>query len=503
MIEYVKQSFFFGVILKFYELIQNSVIFRFANIKARGKKHIFLVEHSFYYRIIKTLGKKIDGLFEFLNGAYERSFFSMIVKKWLSITSGSFIIKKLKEKSGLESFGSFFLVIPVCYMLSDFIIRRTPIISKFGSVWDELFLIFLFMYAFAKRVFNRKIKSRQTVMGLPTLLLIITGISCLLVKQPNLDIAIEGFRAMFQQLLWYFIFSFFIREEKEVKFFTSVLSMFGLFLGLHACYQFVRGVPMPGNWTDVTESVRTRAFSIAGSPNILGAMFVCLIPISFSKIFETRGFRRMLNLTSCISMLLGLVFTFSRGAWLSFIIVLAVFILILNFRLIVPFGFSGLIVLLTNNPISRRFLHLFTPYYQDRSGAGGRIYRWGVGLKTWERSKMFGVGLGRFGGAVAINNNLCPFYLDNYYLKTLVETGIFGLSFLLIYIIWFLIFGWKVIDSQKTKGDIIRTACIFSGGCGVLLQNLVENIFEVPAMMVIFFLAVSLLETLRVKEKLE
>ena len=50
-----------------------------------------------------------------------------------------------------------------------------------------------------------------------------------------------------------------------------------------------------------------------------------------------------------------------------------------------------------------------------------------------------GFGLGRFGGAVAMQNQVIEesetfsyFYMDNYYLKTLVEMGYIGLFFYLL-----------------------------------------------------------------------
>ena len=54
---------------------------------------------------------------------------------------------------------------------------------------------------------------------------------------------------------------------------------------------------------------------------------------------------------------------------------------------------------------------------------------------------MLGFGLGRFGGAVAMQNKVIEetkdfsyFYMDNYYLKTLVEMGYLGLAALFFFI---------------------------------------------------------------------
>ena len=78
--------------------------------------------------------------------------------------------------------------------------------------------------------------------------------------------------------------------------------------------------------------------------------------------------------------------------------------------------------------------------------------------------------------------------------------GYYGIFAMAVFVGWFVVYAVKVINSQTSKLDILRTVCLFSGAMGVLIQNFVENIFEVPAMMVIFFLYIALLDVYRVRE---
>ena len=106
-----------------------------------------------------------------------------------------------------------------------------------------------------------------------------------------------------------------------------------------------------------------------------------------------------------------------------------------------------------------------------------------------------GVGLGHFGGAVAMNNkDLIPdtFYMDNYWLKTMVEMGSIGIAAFGVLILVLII--WSVRSIKHSRG--YSTKLIVSGGfaglCGVIVHNLVENVFEVPYMVVYFWVIASI-----------
>ena len=98
---------------------------------------------------------------------------------------------------------------------------------------------------------------------------------------------------------------------------------------------------------------------------------------------------------------------------------------------------------------------MLSPEYIESSLKGGRLVRWITGIKILEGTPVFGVGLGHFGGAVAINNDLSylvdgkmvkTFYMDNYYLKTAVETGLFGLFTFLMLMYQVIINGFRPIN---------------------------------------------------------
>ncbi|HBR03039.1 MAG TPA: polymerase, partial [Ruminiclostridium sp.] len=106
------------------------------------------------------------------------------------------------------------------------------------------------------------------------------------------------------------------------------------------------------------------------------------------------------------------------------------------------------------------------------------------------------VGLGHFGGAVAMNNkDLIPntFYMDNYWLKTAVEMGTMGIIAFAVLILTLIVWSIRSVKHCKDYDTRLITAGCFSGLCGVLVHNLIENVFEVPYMVVYFWVIAAIL----------
>ncbi len=508
--EAINKSLFIGLLMKIKYLASNSLIFNIRlnrNDPGEAKEYKSWIDNSLFYGILMELDRfirKIEG--EIYNGLSGSRLLGWILKKQKKdseSTKGSGILYNSKIFGGVSkalgspTFTDLLMMLPVLYVAVDYVIRRLPVINMFGSVWDELLLLFMAGVFVIKRIASGgKIKYNFGPMDLPVIIYIVIGVSHILIKAPDLGIAIEGFRSVFQHILWYFIATQYIRTVRDSERVINVMLALGLFLGLHAVYQYITKVPMPGNWVDTAENITTRAFSIIGSPNILGVIFVLFIPIGVAMTLAARSnLHRLYYGGVSIIMIAGLLFTMSRGAWLAFAFAAAIFVIILVPRLIVPFAGLGGAFVLFGGALSERLLYMLSPVYLMKSAAGGRLYRWNIGMEIWRRDKLFGMGLGRYGGAVAMNNNLTPFYLDNYYLKTLTEMGIFGIAALAFVIVSFIVSTVRIIRSQTNLKYRIMVIGLFAGAMGVLAQNFVENIFEVPAMIAYFWITVALINT--------
>ncbi|NMB06781.1 MAG: O-antigen ligase family protein [Tissierellia bacterium] len=512
----IRESFIFNFLLLIRDLADNSLLFNIRREKNNNFSNSPIeyktwIDSSLVYRILMKIDKGLRKFHSFIYTSVVNSkIYNLIYgkkkkEKKVEEKSRNPILENSKLYNFIKSISirGILIGLTIAYIFVNFIIRRIGLPAIVGSIWDEVLLIILFMYVIFVRIkSNGEISYNFTPMGLPLAIYIILGITHAMMVAPNKSIAFEGFRAVFQQVLWYFPMAQLIRKSEDTEKVVNLMIGMGLFLGLHSVYQYIAKVPMPGNWVDVTESVRTRAFSIVGSPNILGALFVLFIPMAISMILTSKDkkSKRFYGI-SIVLMLLGLFFTLSRGAWLAFAFSIFIFIIIYNPKLILPFIFLGGVFILSGGTMSQRLLFMLSPSYMAKSSKAGRLYRWSVGIDRWKRNKFLGLGLGRFGGAVAMNNQLAPFYLDNYYLKTLTEMGIYGILGLAFVIIAFIIFSARIIKAQKDDKKKILAIGLFSGAIGVLAQNFVENIFEVPAMAIYVWITMAFINTLAPNEE--
>ena len=92
------------------------------------------------------------------------------------------------------------------------------------------------------------------------------------------------------------------------------------------------------------------------------------------------------------------------------------------------------------------------------------------------------------------------FYMDNYYLKILVEMGYVGLIFFILLLVALVLIGFRCVYRSRMaekKAGAPRfsplAAGILSGLAGVMVHCYFENIFEEPYMMAYFWMMAAML----------
>lgn len=389
------------------------------------------------------------------------------------------------------------------YPFIDYGLRN--FIPSLASIWDELLLIGMFgVWVYKYFVYRKENNVKQTPMDMPIILFIIAMVIVLILNSPDYRISLEGFRAVIQYILWYFAIIQLLKDEKSAKNLCLIFILVVSAMAIHGVYQFIIGVEMPAGWVDSKEAgVRTRVFSILTSPNILGSLMTLALPICLSFVFMVKETGKKILFLFLAMMMTGtLIFTFSRGAWIGFGAAICLYVFLKDKRLFIPVIIAGILVIFLVPGVGNRITYMLSPEYIESSLRGGRLVRWIDGLKILSGSPIFGVGLGHFGGAVAMNNNLSyslgtqtinTYYMDNYYLKTATETGLFGAFAFIMLMYQVIINGFRTINITQFKEIKELEMGIIAGLFGVIIHNFVENVFEVPMMTSCFWLLVAVL----------
>jgi len=388
------------------------------------------------------------------------------------------------------------LYVIVLYALVDYIFRKAPGAAFLSSYWDELLFIMVVFLWILNGLRNKNLKYKSTTLDLYLIFFLVIGIFWVLIKSPELKIAIDGFRVIAEYLLWFFVGVNLIKDKKQFNSLINLFIFMGFLIALYGIYQYIIGVEMPKEWIDSQYEtyIKTRVFSIIGSPNVLGSLLILMIPINFTLLIYEKGYlRKGFHLASLLAMGLCLIFTFSRGAWIALFIAMLLYGMIKDKRILALLLIILLLIPVVLPSVYYRLAYMASPEYIQSSMKGGRLARWAMALDTLSRHLYFGVGYGRYGGAVAARNIPGAFYVDNFYLKYTVETGILGLIILLFILLISIRYMSKTLRSTKdTYLKEIGTG-IFIGLIAVLLHNFVENIFEVPMMTTYFWFFTGLI----------
>lgn len=371
------------------------------------------------------------------------------------------------------------------YPIVDFGLRHS--IPFIGVIWDKV--IFLVLLSFTVLRYWNGCRLRRPTWQRFAIYFFLWGLALIFADMAHPMVAISGYSID----VYYVLFGFFVPyaiDPKDVVKFLYAGSAVAILIAIHGVYQYLTKAPIPISWIDVNEHVRTRVYSVFLSPNELGSYMALMIPvIGGLAMSETDTWRKWAYRLGLIPCVLTLLFTFTRAAWFSLGISIILMAIIFERRLLLFLVFF-LALALFIPAIHHRISDLFSPAYWITSAKAGRLARWAEAFNTLSTNPLFGVGLGHYGGTIASQHHYSMFS-DNYYAKTLGETGLVGLTL-------FMAFHVALMRDLfvKVKNAIGRKKFALIGGMtgliAVLIHNTMENVFEYAPMTLSYFLYVSL-----------
>jgi O-antigen ligase len=379
----------------------------------------------------------------------------------------------------------FALICLFLFPLLDWFFRKGYVPPVLASSWDELVLAILLAYTVRMYLFERHYFVPELKLAVGMMAAFAVGV--LVLTTDRFSVGVEGWRAEFEYMVALFVGFYLLRGR--LGWAVQVMAGVGLVVALVGVWQFVVGAPMPAGWVDASESVRTRAYSIVQSPNVLGAYMTLLLPIAMGiglSVWRRARLRGWMWFGVAGVFGLTLLFTGSRGAWLAAFVAMGWVGWFVRRRVVLV----GLIVVVLAGAmvpgVRDRVVQLGSAGYLAKSGHDGRLARWQGAVSVMRDHPLFGVGLGHYGGAVGARVYGTT-YVDSYGFKLLAETGLVGLA-LYVWLAGGVLVAvhrrWRRRYAGGFSGDYFLVAGVYAGLLGVLLHNAVENIFEVPFMAV-------------------
>lgn len=305
-------------------------------------------------------------------------------------------------------------------------------------------------------------------------------------------------------ILFYFVVINVIRERKQ---WTAMIKLFmasALIVALYGIIQNFFGINSTESWIDeeMFNDIGRRVYSFFNNPNVLGEFLVFTIPVSVALVWNKLKFgHRAFFIITALSLVLCMVFTWSRGAWLGMILAVGIFLVISDKRWVLV-GLAAIAMLpillyvTGNTAIIERFMSIGNT--ADTSTAY-RVSIWqasvGIISDFWYR----GIGIGsdaykQIYPYYALSGAEFALHSHNLYLQYIVETGIIGIASLFAVILEYIktVFGAKVVKQIK-KSDMSKILVALGAGfVGFLFQGLTDYVWYNYKMLMIFWIIIAL-----------
>ncbi|MCL6639064.1 MAG: O-antigen ligase family protein [Firmicutes bacterium] len=452
------------------------------------------VRASLFARALSALAGPASRTLERAGAAVRRGLPESVLLGWATPSRQGALPRALSGSAAFRALAGLrvesLLWLVFSYIVVDYALRTVPGFGLLASWWDELLIVLIVAAWPLQMALRGRVSWRVTPMDIPILLYLTAAAFLFFARSPATSIGVEGVRVYVEYMLWFFAASNLLLNKGQVRALVNWLIILGTLVGLHGIYQYIIGVPIPPLWIDASEAtVKTRVYSIVGSPNVLGSFMVLVIPVTLSQVLAARSrLLRYAYFASLAPMAATLVFTYSRGAWLAMVCGFAVYGVIYNWRLLFALALAVYTAPKLVPGIASRIGYLLSPAYLISSARAGRVARWSKAVEVWRNHPLTGEGFGRYGGAVAARNIPGSNYVDNFYLKTLAESGIIGLAALVLLFLAGLRCALNAYSRLTDPALKSLAGGIIAGLCGVLIHNAVENIFEVPMMTTYFWL---------------
>ena len=252
-------------------------------------------------------------------------------------------------------------------------------------------------------------------------------------------------------------------------------------------------------WQDVTifSEISGRVVSSFENPNVLGEYLILVFPVTLALMISAKSVNhRFAFFCAAVLNVACLIFTWSRGAWLGFIIATVLFFLLSGKHfftagiLLTPLAAFGL-SFMGNTSVFRRFTTF------GDSSTSYRLSIWRGTLDMLKDIWWYGIGIGegafrKVYPAYALPGIEAAPHSHNLYLQIITEGGIFALLSFVLFILIFMQCSFSF--SRNAVSHANRSICVglFAGIAAFLIQGLTDYVWYNYRIFLLFWLIAGL-----------
>jgi len=301
-------------------------------------------------------------------------------------------------------------------------------------------------------------------------------------------------------MLGYFLTANLINTPDLLKRVTVSLVSSAVIVSLYGLFQnFFGTVSSAWQDTDMFSSIAGRVVSTFDNPNVLAEYLIKILPFAAALLFTSDNAKeRFSNLLAAVFMGLCLIFTWSRGGWLGFMIGIFIFLIFMTRKTLILVFFGLLSLPFLPYVLPQNIVLRLTSIGNMSDGSTSyRVHIWDAVVKMLGDCFSGGIGIGE--GAFAEVYPLYSFagieaapHSHNLFFQITVEIGIIGL---IVFIIAMLLLIKNSISFAAKTFDAREKLLTYAGMCGILsilAQGMTDYVWYNYRIFLMFWLIVGL-----------
>ncbi|MFJ7858062.1 O-antigen ligase family protein [Peribacillus sp. NPDC097206] len=389
----------------------------------------------------------------------------------------------------------------------------------------DLIILILFLSVLIERVKNKKWSTANYHFTVPFLLFCLVGVIAAFMTGVSLIPILFELRALLVTFLLLYIIGELHLERKDILLFLEGMLLFAVALSIHGLIEkgFSRTILIPDSWGawDLPPINNMRIYGAVANPNVFALFLGIQFFFSFFLFQAAKKHRVWIFLSSAL--IFGtLLFTYSRGTLIAFGMASLLYIILTKNKPFFLYGLGSFLcgLLLIYFPISftssndelsasvpvdtmmigslppeddqalsKRFSEIYSDESLSQSAEWGRLYVVIKGLEIFMDHPVIGTGLATFGDSATLSFSSPIYqeygigenmYTDNQYIQVLVQTGLFGLAALLV----FVFFTYRTLLHSSNRSAAAFTICLL---LAALIAGLFYNILEDKTFTLFFY----------------
>jgi O-antigen ligase len=382
------------------------------------------------------------------------------------------------------------------FLIAFTIISSLTLVSDLGAslrLVVNIFAIAALLYLFLNK-YNLEI-SKYPQLNFTLLSYLIALIFLMIITSLFSKYAFSGLMVTSKTAVFFIIVYFFyslIDSEKQINIFTNSIIAASVIIVLFSIFNMIR---LGQSIFDINTWIFLRFSGLISNPNGTAAFYAISIPLMIGKILTDDIKKRKFYFSVLLVLIIGVLFTVSRGAFLSLAVSFTFLLYYLYrkvlFRIITVVAILLLIIIFVPT-INETFITLL----RIEEGVSQRDILWGLAMNMIADNFWLGIGPGSFTNEMF---NYIPVMLDswhgiflqglaeitkgsnlahNFYLSFFTEMGILGLFASVVLPIIFFRIGYQTMIFYKDfdKTIYINTLIILAIGAGMFIRGFFEGI---------------------------